>query len=85
MPRLNRILALKDIGFSLDEIAIILKKNLDSDSAQAHLWEELVEHIEKNGAKIVPPCMVIYHDTNYKEDSVDAEVIEPLIGDLPEK
>lgn len=149
MPRLNRIFALKDIGFSLDEVAIILKKNMDSEqilsllelrqaeildkikieqerlsrvknliklcnqeeynmaydiviknidpirvaslrdiipsySAQGHLWEELVEHIEKNGAKIVPPCMVIYHDSNYKEDSVDAEVIEPLIGDLPE-
>ncbi len=148
MPRLNRILALKDIGFSLDEIALILNKNLDSEqvqmllelkhaeiaekikaeqerlsrvenlieickqeafsmsydivlkdikpirvaslrdtipsySEQGHLWEELGEHISKHGVKIVPPCMVIYHDTGYKEESVDAEVIEPIIGDLP--
>lgn len=149
MPKLNRILALKDVGFSLDEIAIILKKNMDSEqvlslldlkeaevmdkikseqerlsriknlikicnqeafamaydivikhiepirvaslrdtipsySAQGHLWEELGQHIEKSGAKIVSPCMVIYHESGHKEDSVDAEIIEPIVGDLPE-
>ena len=145
---LNRILSLKDIGFSLDEISLILKKNMDSEqiqtllelkhseildrvrneqerlsriqnfikmckqeeyimkydvvlkevesvrvaslrdtiptySEQGHLWEELVEHIQKHGAKIVPPCMVIYHDPGYKENSVDAEVVEPIEGELP--
>lgn len=147
MPRLNRILALKDIGFSLDEIALVLDKNLDQEqiqtllelkyveisgkisaeqgrlsrveallkickqeayvmkydiviktiepvrvaslrdiipsySEQGHLWRELGEHIQKNNAKIVPPCMVIYHGPGYKEEGVDAEVIEPIIGDL---
>lgn len=149
MPRVNRILALKDIGLSLDEIALILNKNLNSEQVQTllelkhveiaekikaeqerlsrvenlmkickqeafrmsydtvmknidpirvatlrdtipnygeqmHLWKELGEHIRKHGAKIVPPCMVIYHDTGHKEESVDAEVIEPIIGELPE-
>jgi effector-binding domain-containing protein len=149
MPRLNRIVSLKDIGFSLDEIALILNSNMDSKqiqillelkhseisdrvrseqarldrieafikickqeayimkydivlkeveplkvatlrdtipsySEQGHLWEELVEHIEKYGARIVPPCMVIYHNTGYKEESVDAEVVEPIDGDLPD-
>lgn len=147
MPRLNRILALKDIGFSLDEIALVLDKNLDREqiqtilelkhveisgkisaererlsrvealmkickqeayvmkydiviktiepvrvaslrdiipsySEQGHLWRELGEHIRKNNTKMVPPCMVIYHDPGYKEEGVDAEVIEPIIGDL---
>ncbi|KNF07516.1 transcriptional regulator [Gottschalkia purinilytica] len=149
MPRLNRILSLKDIGFSLDEIALILNKNMDLEqirtllelkhleildrvkneqarlsrietfikmykqeeyimkydivlkeiepvrvaalrdtiptySEQGHLWEELAGHIEKHGAKIVPPCMIIYHDIGYKEECVDAEVVEPIDGDLPD-
>jgi effector-binding domain-containing protein len=149
MPRVNRVLVLKNVGFSLDKIALILNKNLDSEqvqtllelkhveiinkikaeqerlsrvenlmkickqeafrmsydivlkniepirvatlrdtipsySEQGHLWNELVEHIGKHGAKIVPPCMVIYHDTGYKEETVDAEVIEPVIGELPD-
>lgn len=149
MPRLNRILALKDIGFSLEEIAFILEKQMNADeltnllmlkqketlnkiqsenarllrintylntckqeakamtydiiikkidpirvatlrdkipsySAQGHLWEELGTHIEKHGAKIVPPCMIIYHEPGYTEETVDAEVIEPIEGNLPE-
>jgi effector-binding domain-containing protein len=149
MQRLNRILALKDVGFSLDEIALIMDKNLDSKqvqtllelkyieifekikaeqerlsrvenmmnmckqeafvmnydivlkniepirvasvrdtipsySKQGHLWKELGEHIRNHGVKIIPPCMVIYHDVGYKEDSIDAEVIEPITGELPE-
>lgn len=148
MPRLNRILSLKDIGFSLEEIALIIARNMSSEqiqtllelkhseilekvrneqarlfrietfikmckqeaydmkydiilkniepirvaslrdiiptySEQGHIWKELGEHIAKHGAKIVSPCMVIYHDTGYKEESVDAEVVEPIEGDLP--
>lgn len=149
MPRLNRILSLKDIGFSLDEINLIISKDLDlkqiqtllelkhseilnrvreeqarlgriealikmnnqeayrmnydivikeiepirvatlrdiipSYSEQGHLWVELSEHIGKHGARIVPACMVIYHDTCFKEEAVDAEVVEPIEGELPE-
>jgi Transcriptional regulator, effector-binding domain/component len=149
MPRLNRILSLKDIGFSLDEIALVVDKDMNAKefqtllelkhmeigrkikaeqerlsrvemlmnkikqeafimnydiilkdiepirvaalrdtipgySEQGHLWKELAEHIGKHGVKIVPPCMAIYHDVGYKEESVDAEVIEPVIGELPE-
>jgi effector-binding domain-containing protein len=53
-------------------------------SEQGHLWKDLGEHIGKYGAKIIPPCMVIYHDTGYKEEAVDAEVVEPIEGDLPD-
>lgn len=149
IPRLNKILALKEIGFSLEEIAgminsslsavelelllsnkrceiterirneqvkldrikflikmceqedfvmnydIVIKKVeaikvaslrdiIPSYGEQGHLWEELVEHIQKHGAKIVPPCQVIFYEEGYKEGSVDAEVIEPIVGSLPE-
>jgi len=46
------------------------------------LWEELGNYIETNGARIVPPCMVIYYDSGYKDENVDAEVIEPIEGTL---
>jgi len=153
MPRLNRILALKDVCFSLDEIAVILSKNMNTEqiqtlleikhleiaekiqteqerlsrvsnllktykqeayfmsydivlkeveairvaalrdiipsySEQGQLWKELGEHIGKHigkhGVKIVPPCMAIYYDSGYKEESVDAEIIEPIAGELPD-
>lgn len=149
MPRLNRILSLKDIGFSLDEVALVLNKNMDlvqiqdllelkhseiinrvreeqtrltrietfikmckqeaymikydivlkeigpvraatlrdiipGYSEQGGLWKELGDHIQKNGVRIVPPCMAIYHDTGFKEESVDAEIVEPIVGELPD-
>ena len=41
-------------------------------------------HYGNQRLKIVPPCMVKYHEAGNKEESVDAEVIEPVIGELPE-
>lgn len=149
IPRLNKILSLKEIGFSLEEIDGILKRamspnelevlletkkievlehireeqeklerikflihmykkedefmnydivikpveeikvasvrdHIPSYSQQGHLWEELVNHIEKHGVKISTPCMVIYHNEGSGEDTVDAEIIEPIVGSLPE-
>jgi effector-binding domain-containing protein len=149
IPRLNRILALKEIGFTLEEIIGILDSSLSADELEAlleikrlelvehikneqsklerlkfliklceqedfvmkydvvikkvepikiasvrdiipsygeqgHLWEELAEYINKHDVKIIPPCMVIYYEEGYSEGSVDAEVIEPIIGDMPE-
>ena len=148
MVMLNRILSLKDVGFALEEIAVILKKNMSPEqirtllelkhseidsrikfeqarlsrietliknfyeeayimkydvvikkvdsirvaslrdfipsySEQGDLWKELGDYINKYNAKTVPPCMAIYHDAGYKEEMVDAEVIEPIVGELP--
>ena len=145
MSKLNRIMALKDLGFSLEEISILLHADMDPEhlrtflevkhseissrvrdeqtrlarienymkeeghamrydcvikqiepvrvasirdhipthSEQGHLWQALGEHIEKHGVKVVPPCMVIYHQGS-SDSSIDAEVIEPISGDLPE-
>ncbi len=35
LPRLNRILALKDLGFSLEEISALLDRNVPSDQLLA--------------------------------------------------
>ncbi len=43
LPRLNRILALKDLGLSLDQIADLLKTDLAADQMQALLREKQAE------------------------------------------
>lgn len=139
---LNKILSLKELNFSLDEIRLIVQEDVDLDyllelkilecqrrldedlerltkmkllkvqlkeandmsydiviktseaikvatlrqripsySEQGPLWIELSEHIKKEGAKIVEPCMIIYHDSS-EDSGVDAEVVEPIIGSV---
>lgn len=147
IPVLNRIMALKDLGFSLSEISELLKcslspeemvgilktrriqiqnvieeekfrlgkvenlislfkreveimnydivvKSVDSYRVaslrdyisdygdQGHLWEELVSHIEKHGARLLAGCFVSYHGENDGK-GVDAEVFEPIDRDIP--
>ncbi len=149
MPRLNKILALKDICFSLEEIALILDKDMTSEqihtllelkhlelvekirsdqerlsrvknlmeickqeafymnydivlkeieplqvasirdfipeySQQGHLWKELGQYLEKYNVKVLPGCMVIYHDGEHTDGKIDAEIIEPISGGFPE-
>ncbi|MDP4092336.1 MAG: MerR family transcriptional regulator [Bacillota bacterium] len=149
MIRLDRINILKYAGFSLDEISLILNKDLDPKqflmllelkhaeitdnikkeqeklsrvkdliymyeqgiysikydieikpiepmlvatiretipaySEQGRLWKELMEHIIKHNGEAVPPFMTIYHNSGPNEESVDAEVIKPIVGELPE-
>lgn len=43
LPRLNRILALKDLGFSLDEVARLLDHELDAARLRAMLEEKQAE------------------------------------------
>jgi effector-binding domain-containing protein len=143
LPRLNRILALKDLDFSLDQIAGLLDKELPADqirgmlllkqaelqqrmqedqarlarvearlkqieeegvmptyevvlkkvpairvasirntiptySQQAHLWGELEAPLKQHKIQPKGPCFTLYHDTEYRERDVDAEVCEPV-------
>ncbi|MDT8718761.1 MerR family transcriptional regulator [Clostridium sp. 19966] len=149
LPRLNKILALKDLGFSLSKINEIIDNNVTKEvlcsmlnsrkeeirkniilekeklsrveriinsiseeadsimskydivikeaeaikiasirdiipsySEQHGLWKELGEYIEKNNAKITPPCVVIYYDQGFKENNVDIEICEHFTGNL---
>lgn len=47
MPRLNRILALKDLGLSLDQIAVLLKDNLTAEHIRGILLLKLAETEER--------------------------------------
>ena len=148
LPRLNRILALRDLGFSLEQIADLLDEDLPSEQLlgmlklkQAELEQQvLIEQLrlarlearihQMNGKgtklmydvilrelesqlvlsyrEVVPdddriqymfeeaetylvpfnaradkPPMTIYHDQEYREKDIDAEVILPLKFPIP--
>jgi DNA-binding transcriptional MerR regulator len=55
LPRLNRILALKDLGFELERIASLLDQPVSSDDLRAYLLEqetELKERIQADEARL---------------------------------
>jgi effector-binding domain-containing protein len=147
LPRLNRILALKDLGLSLEQIARLLNNGLSpaqlrgmlrlkqaelqqrvqeeqarlarvearlrqieqegkmptyevvlkkvpamtvasvrdiipTYSSQDGLWQELGAYLARHKSTPLSPCFTMYHDTEYKERDVDAEVCEHVQGPL---
>ena len=149
LPRLNRILALKDLGLSLDQIARLLDEDLPADQIRGMLrlkQVELQEQLEEEQARlarveqrlrqieqeetmstqevavknipaqavasvrdVIPsygdlgqlfgeifaylgqhritpagPPIGIYHDHEFREQDVDAEVAVPVTGSIPE-
>ncbi|HSL29202.1 MAG TPA: MerR family transcriptional regulator [Anaerolineales bacterium] len=143
LPRLNRILALRDLGFSLEQIADMLDEELPSeqllgmlrlkraeieqqmqaeqlrlarleariqqmngkeaqqmydvivrelesqlvlswrevvpdDDRIQYMFEEAETYIAPFNARADKPPMTIYHDQEYRENDIDAEVILPL-------
>jgi effector-binding domain-containing protein len=149
LPRLNRIVALKEMGFSLDEVAVLLDDDLTVEEMrgmlkakraelddrvrdekgrlalvearlrlieregemagyevvmkevdavkvasirdvipsypeQEHLWKELCGYLKERGVKPAGPYFTMYHDTEFKERDVDAEVCGPISEDVPE-
>jgi effector-binding domain-containing protein len=148
LPRLNRILALRDLGFSLEQIGGLLIEDLPSDQflgmlklkraevegqmqveqerlerlearimqmndrdAPKHydvvlrgigaqlvascrevapdddriqfMFEELERHVDRFQARADLPPMTVYHDMEYREKDIDAEVVVPLKMAIP--
>ncbi len=145
LPQLNRILALKDLGLSLEQIAqlfasrdkltveqmrgmlrlkqaeaqarvrdeqerlarvearlrqieeegkmptyeVVIKKvpplrvaslrgTIPTFPEQGELWNELEAHLAQQRIQPTGPCLTLYHDAEYKERDIDAEVCEPV-------
>lgn len=143
LPRLNRILALRDLGFSLEQIGSLLDDDLpsaqllgmlklkraeiqqgmqaeqmklarlearigqmDGQAGQAkfdivvrevepqlvatrrevasdddritYMFEELERYVDRFHARADRPPMTIYHDPEYRDEDIDAEVVVPL-------
>ena len=51
-------------------------------SEQGELWSELEAYLAQNSVRATAPCFTRYHDTEYKERDVDAEVCEPIDANL---
>jgi len=148
LPRLNRILALRDLGFSLDQIADMLDEelsaeqllgmfrlkqaeiaqqveleqlrmerleariNLMNDRSKAnqydivlrkiesqlvatfrevavdddritYMFDELECYVDRFNARADKPPMSIYHDPEYRDENIDAEVVVPLKFAIP--
>jgi len=149
LPRLQRILSLKDMGFSLEEIGrllvdglsigqmrsmlqdrreqirsqvqvenerlervaarlkqieqedgmsgydVVIKKvealkvasirdRIRTYPEQGHLWRELEGYLAMHRVHPVGACLTVYHDEEYVESDVDAEVCEPIESQLAE-
>ena len=143
LPRLNRILALKDLGLSLEQIASLLDDDLPAAQIrgmlrlkqsemrervqeeqarlarvearlrqieeegkmptyevvlkrvptqrvaavraviptfpdQGQLWNELFAYLGQHRIQPTGPCITLYHDTEYKDRDIEAEVCAPV-------
>lgn len=148
LPRLNRILALRDLGFSLEQIADMLDEDLSAeqllgmlklkraeieqqlqaeqdrmerlearihqmnqtsnanrydilvreiepqlvatlrevavdDDRITYMFDELERYVDRFHARADRPPMSIYHDPEYREEDIDAEVVVPLKFAIP--
>lgn len=148
LPRLNRILALRDLGFSLEQIAGMIDEDLSreqllgmlklkraeteqemqvgrlrlerlearimqmngTESSHAYdvvlkavepqlvashrevaadddritlMFEELERYVDSFNARADRPPMSIYHDPEYRDENIDAEVVVPLSREIP--
>jgi DNA-binding transcriptional MerR regulator len=148
LPRLNRILALRDLGFSLEQIAGMLDEDLSheqllgmlrlkraeteqamqlgqmrlerleariaqmngkgtsnkydvvvreiepqmvathrevapDDDRITFMFEGLERYVESFKARADRPPMTIYHDPEYRDENIDAEVVVPLSKEIP--
>ena len=147
LPRLYRILAFKDLGFSLEEIGRLLEENLSTEQMrgmlklrqveirqkvqdeaerlerverwlgqieqenymskydvvikkiepikvasvrgvvptppdQRSLWDELMDYLNQQKARMIGPPFAIYHDPEHRERDWDIEVCMPIIDEL---
>jgi hypothetical protein len=51
---------------------------------QGGIWRELEGYLATQRVHPVGPCLTMYHDEEYKERDVDAEVAEPITAELTE-
>jgi DNA-binding transcriptional MerR regulator len=80
---------------TMSQIEVVIKKVepqriasvrdiIPSYPAQGGLWGELEGYLAQQRVRPTGPCLTIYHDDEYKERDVDAEVCEPIGVELAE-
>lgn len=79
LVQLNRILSLKELGFSLEEIRRILQDGLTGDQLRGMfmLQQAIASWIEDNGCRISGPPREVFHGAPQSGDMV-AEIQIPV-------
>ena len=55
-----------------------IRDTIPAYSQQGHLWGELYAYLGQQRIQMNGPCLTLYHDKEYKERDVDAEVCQPV-------
>ncbi|MGI5826780.1 MAG: MerR family transcriptional regulator [Patescibacteria group bacterium] len=92
LPRVQKIISLKAIGFSLLEIAQLLEGDVSSeelveklekkrDDEFNTLYPKMGELMIKQKLECIDPgyCFTLYHDGEYKETDIDVEICESVV------
>ncbi len=94
LPRLNRIIALKDLGFTLQQIRAVLNKNLSIAEMHGMLKlkeAELEDHIQQEQERLESVKMRLHqieqegtpHDYDIRVKSVPSQVVASARGLIP--
>lgn len=59
-------------------MAACIEAKLYDYAQQGHLWKELLDFLDCNNIKQLSGCFTIYHDSIYKENSIDVEIVKPV-------
>lgn len=98
LERLSRVearLRLLEKESSMSEIEVVIKTvepltiasvrdTIPTYSQQGILWRDLEGYLAMQRVRPVGPCFSMYHDEEYREQDVDAEVCEPVAASLSE-
>ena len=85
LPRLNRIIALKDLGFSLDQIGVLLNEHLSLDEMRGMLKlrraevEQAVYREQQRLAQIEAHFRIMIHTENEQSYDVVLRKVEPQL------
>ncbi len=55
-----------------------IRDTIPTYNQQQELWNELEGYLARNRAQYTGPCFTLYHDDEYRERDVDAEVCQPV-------
>ena len=85
LPRLNRLLALKDLGLSLSEIDQMLQENLSADQLRGMLLlkqvelEDLARDIRERIARVEARLSLIEMEDKMPDYEVVIKTVEPVL------
>ena len=69
-----RVVSVKDVIPSFDEVSVTFNR----------LFDEVIDHINKNGGKFAGPAFDLWLDTDMKDHDMSVQAGIPIDGNLPE-